>query len=320
MSVKQWCKHTLRRAIGTQAVLDALEPHNGNGHSGSESSQTSMRMAQAAFAKHEELYARILDPAVGDDELGFRREDMPCLIELNGDLLWMPADLLRYLWHTRVKEHPLFLLHFLAETLHYQWIRERLAPGDAALDCGANMGLFSTMMAARVRPWGSVHAFEPSPGARRDLFRVLKLNQIPGVAVNACALSDACGEATFCDMLAGDVRREASHLNLLDRPNVANRSEHQMVTVPTRTLDAYVAEKQLVPRLVKIDVEGAEFLVLEGARQCVAAHKPMLVIEIHPDEQGFFDHGRLKAYLEQYGYRYEWKEKTYFCDVDGNLM
>jgi hypothetical protein len=43
------------------------------------------------------------------------------------------------------------------------------------------------------------------------------------------------------------------------------------------------------------------------------------VIEIHIDEQGFFDHDRLKTYLEQYSYRYEWKEKTYFCDVDGGL-
>jgi FkbM family methyltransferase len=316
MSVKQWCKHTFRRAIGTQAVLDALDPQLGSGANGHDSS---LSQTQAALDKFEELYQRILDPAVSDDALGFRRADMPCLIELNGDLLWMPADLLRFLWHTRVAARPLFVLHFLAETLHYQWIRERLAAGDVALDCGANMGLFSTMMAARVKPWGSVHAFEPSPGARRDLFRVLKLNQTPGVVVNACALSDACGEATFCDLLAGDVRREASHLDVLGRSGAAQGTEHQMVTVPTTTLDAYVAEKRIAPRLVKIDVEGAEFLVLEGARQCVAAHKPILVIEIHADEQGFFDHARLNAYLEQYGYHYAWKEKTYFCDVDGKL-
>lgn len=322
MSVREWCKRTLRRTIGTQAVLDCLEIREGEGEPRTPMNGAAAawpRLAQAAVEKAERLYGRILDPALDDDRLGFRRAEMPCLVELNGDLLWLPADLLRFLWHTRVAAEPPFVLHFLAETLHYQWIRGRLTAGDAALDCGANMGLFSTMMAARVQPWGSVHAFEPSPGARRDLLRVLTLNQTQGVVVNACALSDACGEATFCDLLAGDVRREASHLSVLGRDDAAQKTEHQMVTVPTTTLDAYVVQQRIEPRLVKIDVEGAEFLVLEGARQCVAAHKPMLVIEIHADERGFFDHERLKAYLAQYGYQYVWKEKTYFCDVNGGL-
>jgi len=66
--------------------------------------------------------------------------------------------------------------------------------------------------------------------------------------------------------------------------------------------------------LIKIDVEGAEFLVLEGVRRCIERHRPTLVIEAHADEHGRFDTERLHAYLEDYGYVYYRRDKTYYCE------
>jgi len=320
MSVKNWFLQNLRRAVGTQAILDRLAVHGGwcshTSRTNGKAAGKKPPLDLAALDKMEGLYQRILDPAVDDAALGFQREQMPCLIDLNGDLLWVPADLLGFLWHTRAAAEPALVLHFLAETPHYLWIRARLRPGDVAVDCGANMGLFTLMMAERVGPGGSVYAFEPSPGSRRDLGRVLRLNRpAAAVVVNACALSDTCGEATFCDVMATDVRREASHLSALGRIGFIGGPDHQVVVVPTTTLDAYVAERKITPRLVKIDVEGAEFLVLEGARNCLTACQPLLVIEIHQDERGEFDHTRLKKYLDQYGYKYAQQDKTYYCEA-----
>ena len=134
------------------------------------------------------------------------------------------------------------------------------------------------------------------------------------MVVNAAAVSDTCGEAVFYDITAGDVRREASHLDTLGRSGFLEELDHQEVRVPTVNLDVYVQRQGLTPRLVKIDVEGAEFLVLEGARRSVAAHRPRLVIEIHPDERGGFDHGKMEAYLKEYSYHYRWQDKTYYCE------
>jgi len=74
-----------------------------------------------------------------------------------------------------------------------------------------------------------------------------------------------------------------------------------------------VAPFSFLPPL-KIDVEGAEFLVLEGARRCIERHRPTLVIEVHADEHGRFDTERLHAYLEEYGYVYYRRDKTYYCE------
>ena len=73
----------------------------------------------------------------------------------------------------------------LAETEHYIWCRERLMPGDTALDVGSNIGLFSTMFAKMVKYGlvGTVHAIEASPTVFRDLQLLVKANNLDNVVV-----------------------------------------------------------------------------------------------------------------------------------------
>jgi FkbM family methyltransferase len=265
----------------------------------------------AITAKFNQLYGRILNPAIGDHTLGFNRNQMLCLINMNGDWLWLPSDLLKFLWHTLVTDNPLPAPHFLAETPHYIWTRERLHPGDTVLDCGANIGIFTTMMAERVGPKGQVHSFEPDPVICEDLKRVLHVNAFNWVTVNQMALSNTEGEALFCKVTELDVRRESSHLSVTGySPEKTNTQEF---SVPTTTLDAYVEKNGIFPKLIKIDVEGAEFLVLEGGRRCIEQHRPLLVIEVHADNSGIFDHRRLKQFFQQNGYANSYDgDKTYY--------
>jgi FkbM family methyltransferase len=331
MSLKHVAIRGIRRALGTQSILDQINDHN-------EACASRLPViALKAMKKMEELYTKLLDAPLDDEESGFSCNQVPLLIDINDDIIWIPADLLCYLWHTRVKAEPGWMFHFLAETAHYRWIRERLKPGDVAFDCGANLGFFTVMMAACAGPAGKVHSFEPSPTIRNDLLRVLRVNGATNVVVSPFALSNALGKATFCDITHRDVRREASFLKVLDQEKVlsaaspenagAGDPKEKDVEVDVTTVDAYARENQLAPRLIKIDVEGAEFLLLEGARECIAKYKPLLVIEMHPDQKylghnrrkkfpdvhRYFDHNRLKTFLDQYAYEYTWDDKMYYC-------
>lgn len=320
-SMKRWFLFNLRRAVGTQVLIEqfilqsaAAAPRSASG-ANSPAEPLPPPMAVAAANKLHGLFARIADTAVSEEQLGFRRDQVPVLVDLNGDLIWLPGDLLKYLWHTRHNLSPAFVIHLLAETPHYVWIRDRLRPGDTVIDCGANLGLFSTMMAARVGPTGAVHAFEPSPPARRDLARVLHLNELTWVVISPCAVADKCGQATFCEVLESDVRREASHLSSATRWGFTGGLAHQTIDVPVTTLDRYVSETGIKPRLIKIDVEGAEFDVLEGGRECLRECRPLLAVEIHPDSQtGQFDHDRLHRYLCDLNYSFETDNRSYYCE------
>jgi FkbM family methyltransferase len=231
---------------------------------------------------------------------------------VNGDPVIFPRDLLPFIDHTTVSGADAEVPLFLFETPHYAWIRSRLYQGGSVLDVGSNIGLFAIMMARQIKygVTGWVHAFEPSPQSRSDLSRMLATNHITNVNVRGEAVSDRSGKAVFLDVQTDNVTRESSHLaEIAPCALPQNRVE-----VDTIDLDTFTERYNIYPQLIKIDVEGAEFLVLEGARSCIERHKPLLVIEIHPNEAGIFDHERLCRYLDQYHYRYHHQGKIYYCE------
>lgn len=273
-------------------------------------------MLQAVAVKTNHLADRMLALSRGDavPDLTLRPAQVPLLVAVNGDLLWIPADLLRFISHTRADGGKAIVPYFLAETPHYLWTKHRLRPGHVAFDVGTSIGLFTVMMAQAVAPGGAVHAFEPSPAAHADLLRVLSLNEVQGVTTHRDALSDQSGEATLCIIDEGDVRREATHLKVLNRAEILGNVNLRDTTVQTTTIDEYIQKSNCVPNLIKIDAEGAELKVLEGAVKSMEQFKPLLVIEVHEDAQGRFDHDRLKAYLQNARYTYKREGKIYYCE------
>jgi FkbM family methyltransferase len=171
------------------------------------------------------------------------------------------------------------------------------------------------MMGTRVRYGlvGVVHAFEASPSAFQDLSRVILLNGLANVAIHNVAVANKPGKLAFIDLQTDSVTRESSHLADIgpDTQDAEGRVEVEAIS-----LDSFAAQHpgQVRPRLIKIDVEGAEFLVLEGARQLIGETHPYLCIEIHPNAAGVFDHARLRQYLDGFGYKYTHRDKTYYCE------
>lgn len=178
--------------------------------------------------------------------------------------------------------HPLMHERFMLGLLQ-RFIR----PGDVVYDIGANLGMYARF---EVTAFGAarVIAFEPM-SANRALFQQnMKLGGIADrVQVFPHALADAEGHELL------QIDDVASGAAALDRVTGGRASEsHRQYGVPARTervpvarLDDLVRREALPPpSVIKIDVEGAEALVLKGARQTIIQHKPRLAIELHgPD-------------------------------------
>ena len=163
-------------------------------------------------------------------------------------------------------------------------IRERVRPGSCAWDVGANIGYYTLLLA---RAGGAVEAFEPDPDNRARLEANVRLNGLDGsIRIHDLALADREGEGVL-QTVAGD-HGESS---------IAPRSIHDSARVRPRacrlaTADALVASGRLrAPDFVKVDVEGAELLVLRGARSTIEAARPPLVCELNARAQAAFGYG-----------------------------
>ncbi|HWI74459.1 MAG TPA: FkbM family methyltransferase [Baekduia sp.] len=143
-----------------------------------------------------------------------------------------------------------------------------LAPDANCVDVGAHSGDVLDDI-VRIAPRGRHIGFEPLPDLAEQLQR-----RHPNVCVRAVALSDAGGTATFTHVLD---RPGWSGFKPRPTPDGA-AARTQTITVPTERLDDALPD-DYVPALIKIDVEGAELQVLQGARGTLAAHQPLVVFE-----------------------------------------
>jgi FkbM family methyltransferase len=143
-----------------------------------------------------------------------------------------------------------------------------LAEDSNCVDVGAHGGSVLDDL-LRIAPRGRHVAFEPLPELAAALQR-----RLPQVDVRAVALSDRDGEAAFAHVVD---RPGWSGLRARPTPD-GDAARIETITVRTQRLDDALGADH-VPALIKIDVEGAELGVLEGARRTLATHRPLLVLE-----------------------------------------
>jgi FkbM family methyltransferase len=131
-------------------------------------------------------------------------------------------------------------------------------------------------MAAKCGLRGHVVAFEPDPYAREILARNVALNPNLMPVIESAACFAAVGEAVLFS-------RGGNAQSSLVRSGVEFSDTHKSeeITVATLTLDSYLSGHGLVPQYVKIDAEGAEGRILEGARNLLAGNAE-IICELHP--------------------------------------
>jgi FkbM family methyltransferase len=175
---------------------------------------------------------------------------------------------------------------------------DALSLGSTFIDIGANVGFYSVLALDRVGPSGHIHCFEIDPRPLRALRKTVARLGAHNIDVNEVAVSDRDGILTFHPML------EHGH-NKIDPEGESGK------LVRCVRLDTWVAERKLSRvDVIKVDVEGAEKLVLEGARQTILRFKPLLLLEADDRMAGAFGYSLndLVTQVRAFGYETFWLE------------
>jgi FkbM family methyltransferase len=173
-------------------------------------------------------------------------------------------------------------------------------PGMTIIDIGAHIGYYTLLFAKRVGPNGRVLAFEPLPANFELLKRNIQLNGVPYVQAFPQAIFSRNEEIILT------VPDDLPHSGDASVCHGRGRKEFR---VPAITLDAFCDSRGLRPHILKMDVEGAEHDVLQGAAETIARCHPILLIELHHFDGNLAAHP-VPKFLGNWGYRIQWIERS----------
>ncbi|MBZ5637056.1 MAG: FkbM family methyltransferase [Acidobacteriia bacterium] len=160
-----------------------------------------------------------------------------------------------------------------------------LKPGMIFFDVGAHIGEYTLLASRAVQSEGQVHAFEPVHELFKLLKRTLTCTAASNVVVNHCALANTNGTTNFV------VYKELSCSSIANDEMSGSPTALRTDSVPVQSLDRYCEQQGVTPHLIKVDVEGAELLVLEGAKALLALppdRAPVWVIEYSEENYARF--------------------------------
>ena len=147
---------------------------------------------------------------------------------------------------------------------------KHLRPGEVFYDVGAYRGTFMAALKLKLGDHASVHVFDPIASNIESVRLISRLNDFDPIKINQQAVGRG-------GRLAGEILVEEFMFQAAASQTNTGLSEFQTVA-----LDDYVAGGEPPPTLMKIDVEGFEWEVLEGARGILSRHRPRLWMKIHP--------------------------------------
>jgi len=143
------------------------------------------------------------------------------------------------------------------------------------LDIGANTGVHTLRFASLVGYTGRVYAFEPTEFAFNRLKNNINLNSFENIIAEKLALSDGTSKNQNIEF------RSSWNLDSLDNPLVINEF------VNFYTLDDYVLENKITKiDIIKIDIDGFEYLALKGGINSLNKFKPKIIIELSRNLDG----------------------------------
>jgi FkbM family methyltransferase len=152
-----------------------------------------------------------------------------------------------------------------------------IKPGMIAYDIGSWHGFFAGVMAAQGA--AEVHVFEPLPANAVRIGHLVAMNPEKSITLHTCAVGE---RDTVMQLM---IMPDSSMAKLGDSLFQAEETSKDSIDVSVRSIDAMIAEGKIAPpQLMKIDVEGAELMVLLGARETIRRYRPIIFAEVHSTE------------------------------------
>jgi len=215
----------------------------------------------------------------------------------------LPSSTDIYLTGGKTHESEIRLARFL---IHY------LKEGDILVDAGAHYGYFTLLAVQLVGQSGKVIASEGSP----TTFKVLEKNVAPFNNISAyhVALSDTDGELVFYEFPNQYAEYNALDIRQFQQDTWIGENRPREYRVQAISLDGYLEKANLSPTVIKIDVEGAEYRVIQGMGHFLEKASPVVVMEYLSGKRSGDTYLRAEQLLTSLGY------KPFAIDRSGGLQ
>lgn len=188
----------------------------------------------------------------------------------------------------------------------FSYLTKIVPESPVIYDIGAHVG-YHTLMFAALAPSSTVYSFEPNTGnfARVQEHLTLNADLAKRITVYNLALSDKPGQSVL--LSSDDIDGGTSSGGFIDaaapiwsRQEYIEKTGYTERAVTLESIDSLVSQgKVKPPTVIKIDVEGAEHLVLEGARKTLEKYHPHIIVEFHSIPATYTS----MNIIEQFGYR-----------------
>ncbi|MDR1360971.1 MAG: FkbM family methyltransferase [Rickettsiales bacterium] len=191
-------------------------------------------------------------------------------------------------------------------------------PGDSVADVGANHGFHTACMKNLVGPGGKVWAFEALPHLAAKLSVDYAGDQSVNVIAKVLTKPGQSDKTRFCQVFGND----DAFSGIRQRWDVDESKKYTFVMLPQSTLDNEIPESENIS-FIKVDVEGADFDVLRGARRILLQSRPIVVFEYANDAAAqLYDYSHKEFYdffndtgyqlFRFYGGKYEEQSETFW--------
>ncbi|MBV6644208.1 MAG: FkbM family methyltransferase [Cyclobacteriaceae bacterium] len=173
---------------------------------------------------------------------------------------------------------------------------DHIKNNSQVLDIGGHLGYFSCI-AGKLAINGKVHVFEVDPNCINFIKKNLTINNLDNVEINNCAVANSGGTVKI-------PKNENPNPELV----INSTSSDDYIEVETKIIDDFLTQNNFTPDFIKIDIEGAEGMALEGMKNTLANSSPTLLIEIHVNNLQTNFHTDYKEVLKlllKYGYTLE---------------
>jgi FkbM family methyltransferase len=217
-------------------------------------------------------------------------------------MVMLPAGTDIYL--TGAKSH-------ISEIRLASFLIHQLNNGDTFLDVGAHFGYFTSLASTLVGKEGIVFSIEAS----KNTFKVLKKNiaKVENIKCFQMAIADKNEPLKFYEFPILFSEYNSTEVNQYIHEPWYQKNKPTKFLVECITLDDFINKHGILPKIIKIDVEGAEHKVIDGGMEYFKNNVPVIIMEYLEPKRYNVSHRKATETLRQLGY------KTMLIQKNGNL-